>query len=111
MPYIVSLRMVGFDIANFVAKIVSELLSAFVVTKGIIVATYFQSSSLCFVAIIIFYVGTFFLVLHFILCHDIILDVATMFCFHFPCPWFRHSYKMSRHSLYAFFTIYIATQL
>ena len=46
--------MVGRDIANFVATIVLELLLAFIATKGIIVVIYFQSSSFCFVATIIF---------------------------------------------------------
>ena len=84
-PCIVSIMMVGHDNVNFVATIVLELLSAFFVIKGITIATYFQSSSFYFIATIIFYVATFFPVLHFILCCDITIDVATMFCSHLPC--------------------------
>ena len=86
MPCIVNIMMVGHDIANFVAAIVLELFSDFFVIKVIIVATYFQSSSFCLIATIIFYVAIFFPTLHCILCCNIILDVTIMFCFHLLCP-------------------------
>ena len=93
--------MVGHDFTNFVAAIVLELLPDFVETKGITVTTYFQSSSLCLVMTIIYYVATFFPILPCILCHNIILDVAIMFCCHLPCPLSRQSFKKSLHSFFS----------
>ena len=65
MPCIVSLCMVGHGIANFATAIVLKLLSPFVTTKGITIKTYFQSSSLCFVRTIIFF-----------LCRDILSSTS-----------------------------------